>query len=264
MSAVFVTTEAGVATITLNRPDVLNALNGDLMRALGEAMASAEADPSIRCILLTGAGKGFSSGADLASVQLPSTEEQARAIDLGAALREHYNPLIERMRTMPKPIVSAVNGVAAGAGMSIALAADIVLAARSASFLQAFAKIGLVPDAGSTWFLPRLVGDARARALMMLADQISAEDAWRYGMVWQLHDDEALMPAAQALAARLSRMPTQALGLIKQAALASADNDLRGQLHLEANLQHRAGHTHDFREGVTAFLQKRKPQFTGH
>ena len=167
------------------------------------------------------------------------------------------------MRNMPKPIISAVNGVAAGAGMSIAMAGDIILAGRSATFLQAFSKIGLVPDAGSTWFLPRYVGDVRARALAILADRISAQDAQSFGLVWQVHEDADLLPRAQEMAAKLAAMPTRAYAFIKQALNDSHQRDLPTQLELEATLQSQAGQTEDFREGVAAFLQKRPPQFKG-
>jgi 2-(1,2-epoxy-1,2-dihydrophenyl)acetyl-CoA isomerase len=250
----------GVATITLNRPERLNAVSRQLIEELGQAMAQAEADAAVRCVLLTGAGRGFCAGADLAD---PSRGETATR-DAGAALDKYYNPTIRLMRAMPKPIVAAVNGVAAGAGMSFALAADIAIAAKSASFLQAFARIGLLPDAGSTWFLPRLVGDQRARALAMLAPQISAEQALAWGMIWQVVDDAELMDEARKLAKRLAAGPTLALGRIKQALNASAGNSLATQLDLERDLQRELGRSSDFAEGVAAFLQKRPAQFKGN
>lgn len=246
-----------IATITLNRPDVLNALDDALIRALRDAVERAAGDDAVRAVLLTGAGRGFSSGADLASVP-PSP-----SLDLGQLLRERYHPVILAMRSMPKPVVCAVNGPAAGAGMSIALAGDIVLAARSAYFVQAFSKIGLVPDAGSTWFLPRYVGDVRARAMALLAERIDAPTAERFGLVWQVLDDEQLMPQARQLAARLAAQPTRACALIKQALNDSFGRDLPAQLELEATLQTQAGRTEDFAEGVAAFLQRRAPQFKG-
>lgn len=248
----------GVAVVTLNRPAVLNALDAALMQGLNDALHRARADDAVRAVVLTGAGRGFSSGADL-----NSTVPQGAASDLGRTLRDRYNPIVIGMREMPKPIVTAINGVAAGAGMSIALAGDIVLAARSATFVQAFAKIGLVPDAGSTWLLPRLAGDVRARALAMLADRIDADTAERYGLVWKVHPDEELMPAARALAAHLATQPTRAYGLIKEALNASATNSLVAQLDLEADIQTKAGLTDDFREGVAAFVGKRAPRFSG-
>lgn len=251
--------DGAVATITLNRPDVLNALNVALMVSLREAMASATSDEAVRAVIVTGAGRGFSAGADLASTS-PSGSGGG---DTGNLLRERYHPVILAMRNMPKPIISAVNGVAAGAGMSIAMAGDIILAGRSATFLQAFSKIGLVPDAGSTWFLPRYVGDVRARALAILADRISAQDAQSFGLVWQVHEDADLLPRAQEMAAKLAAMPTRAYAFIKQALNDSHQRDLPAQLELEATLQSQAGQTEDFREGVAAFLQKRPPQFKG-
>lgn len=246
-----------IATITLNRPDVLNALDDALIRALRDAVERAAGDDTVRAVLLTGAGRGFSSGADLASVP-PSP-----SLDLGQLLRERYHPVILAMRSMPKPVVCAINGPAAGAGMSIALAGDIVLAARSAYFVQAFSKIGLVPDAGSTWFLPRYAGDVRARAMALLAERIDAPTAERFGLVWQVLDDEQLMPEARQLAARLAAQPTRACALIKQALNDSFGRDLPAQLELEATLQTQAGRTEDFAEGVAAFLQRRAPVFKG-
>ena len=248
----------GVARITLNRPDVLNAISPELITAYGEAIQRAGSDETIRAVLVTGAGRGFCAGADLNSSGSPQ-----RKMSSGQLLRTLYHPAIVGMRTMPKPVITAVNGVAAGAGMSIALAGDIVLAAQSASFLQAFSKIGLVPDAGSTWFLPRLVGDVRARALALLADKIPAEDAQQMGMVWKVYPDDQLAAEAQALAARLAKMPTKAYSLIKVALNASGDNSLADQLELEADSQDIASKTEDFREGVQAFLQKRQPDFKG-
>lgn len=253
-SPVLYTTEGAVATITLNRPEVLNALNQALMEAFGAAMRQAAGDDAIRAIIVTANGRGFSAGADLNSSGKRSS---------GDVLRNDYHPTITLMRDMPKPIVAAVNGIAAGAGMSIALSCDIILAAQSASFLQAFSKIGLVPDAGSTWYLPRYVGDVRARALTLLADKISADDAQRYGMVWKVHADADLMPEARKMAAHLASMPTKAYALIKQLLNASGERTLPDQLEAEAVAQMQAGKTEDFREGVTAFLQKRPPQFKG-
>ena len=256
-SPVLYQVDGAVATITLNRPDVLNALNTPLMLALREALTQAQTDEAVRAVIITGAGRGFSAGADLAS------SSPGGGSDPGSTLRDRYHPVITLMRSMPKPIISAVNGVAAGAGMSIAMAGDIILAGRSASFLQAFSKIGLVPDAGSTWFLPRYVGDVRARAMAILADRISAEDAKSFGLVWQVCEDDALQSQAREMAAKLASMPTRAYAMIKEALNDSHQRDLPAQLELEAELQMKAAKTEDFREGVAAFLQKRPPQFKG-
>jgi 2-(1,2-epoxy-1,2-dihydrophenyl)acetyl-CoA isomerase len=257
-SPVLYSIDSGVATITLNRPDVLNAIDDPMLQALRRALADAKHDAQIRAVLLTGAGRGFCAGADLAQSSMSTG-----AADVAQSLRDRYHPIVLAMRQFPKPIVAAVNGPAAGAGMSIALACDIVLAAQSATFMQAFSKIGLVPDCGSTWFLPRMAGDVRARALMLLADRIDAQDALQYGLVWKLHPDEQLMDQARATATRLATMPTRTFALIKQALVASQSNGLAEQLETEALLQAQAFQTDDFKEGVTAFLQKRPPKFTG-
>ncbi|EYS97538.1 enoyl-CoA hydratase [Cupriavidus sp. SK-4] len=247
----------GVATLTLNRPDVLNAMNGDLMRELREGVERAAGDAAVRAVLITGAGRGFCAGADLAA------RGKDGITDSGTLLRERYHPIIMTLRQMPKPVVTAVNGVAAGAGMSLALAGDVVLAARSASFLQAFSKIGLVPDAGSTYFVPRYAGEMRARALAILAEKIDAEEAQRIGLVWKVHADDALQDEAGKLARHLATMPTMAYGMIKEALNQSFDNDLAAQLEVEATLQSRASRSDDCKEGVAAFMEKRKPQFKG-
>ena len=252
--------EAGVLTLTLNRPERLNALNAALIEALSAGIKRAAAEPDCRAVLITGAGRGFCAGADLANRAFAPGEARP---DLGQALEKGINPLIRAIRNLPKPIVCAVNGPAAGAGANIALACDIVLAAKSAQFLQAFARIGLIPDAGGTWILPRLVGDARARALMMLADPIGAEDAAAWGMIYRAVDDQELMGEAHTLAERLAAGPTHALGLIKRALLASPGNSLDAQLDLERDLQREAGASDDYVEGVRAFLEKRPADFLG-
>src|SRR5258708_454501 len=251
--------ESGGLGGTLNRPEKLNAFNLDLHKGLAGAMTRAETDGAVRCLLVTGAGRGFCAGADLTTRDMTS----AAPLDLGALLDSHYNPLVKRMRALPKPIVCAVNGVAAGAGANFALACDIVLAARSASFIQAFVKIGLVPDCGGSYFLPRLAGMQRAMALAMTGDRLSAEDAERWGLIWKCVDDANLMREAEKLSQALAKGPTKSLGLIKQAMYSSANNDLTTQLDLERDLQREIGRGEDYREGVAAFLEKRAPQFNG-
>ncbi len=249
----------GLATLTLNAPERLNAVSRKMIGELKTCWEELAADESVRCVLLTGAGRGFCAGADLAD---PDREASATA-DSGSALDKYFNPVIRQMRSMPKPVVAAVNGVAAGVGMSFAMAADIAIAAKSASFLQAFARIGLLPDGGSTWFLPRVVGDARARALAMLAPQIPAEKARDWGMIWDVVEDADLMPTAIAMARKLADGPTMALGRIKAAMNATAGNDLSAQLDVERDYQRDLGKSEDFKEGVAAFLAKRSAKFKG-
>ncbi len=258
MPCVLVSTEASVMTITLNRPDKLNAFVTDMHGLLREAMSQAESDASIRAVLLTGAGRGFCAGQDLAERDMNDPN-----LDLGGGLEKNYNPFIRRMRALPKPVICAVNGIAAGAGANLALGCDIVLAARSASFLQAFAKIALVPDCGGTYWLPRLAGTARAMGMAMLAGRVSAEDAERWGLVWKCVDDDKLMDEASKLAQTLASGPTHTYGMIKKAIYASATNTMDAQLDLERDFQRDVGKHEDYREGVAAFLEKRKPNFTG-
>ena len=247
----------GVATITLNRPERLNALTNTMFRELGEALDRVAADPGLRAVLLTGAGRGFCAGADLAGDGIDADA------DLDDALVTLYNPTVLRLQTFERPIVCAVNGVAAGAGCNLALACDIVVAGRAASFMQAFARIGLIPDAGGTFLLPRLVGRARAMGLAMLAEGLPAETAAEWGLIWRCVEDDALMAEAGALAAKLAKGPTRAYALIKQAMAASLDNGLEEQLGVEARLQGEAGRSADYAEGVAAFLEKRPARFQG-
>ena len=256
---ILLTRDNGLATLTFNAPDRLNAVSRKMIAEIKDCWEELAADASVRAVLITGAGRGFCAGADLAD---PDREASATA-DSGAALDKYFNPVIRLMRTIPKPIVAAVNGVAAGVGMSFALAADIAIAAKSASFLQAFARIGLLPDGGSTWFLPRLVGDQRARALAMLAPQIPAEKAKEWGLIWDVVEDAALMTTATEIARKLADGPTLALARIKGALDQAGGNDLSAQLNVERDFQRELGRSDDFREGVTAFLAKRKPDFKG-
>ncbi len=254
------TIENGVAKITLARPDVLNSMNTAMARELREVLDEAASSADVRALLVTGEGRAFCAGQDLAEVVPP---DGSKGPQLQAVLEENYNPIVRRLAALEKPIVCAVNGVAAGAGANLALACDIVLAAKNASFVQAFVNIGLIPDSGGTYLLPRLVGLPRAKALMMLGDRISAEQALAFGMIWAVHEPERLMPEAEALAARLAGMPTLALGLIKRATNAALGCSLDEQLDRERDLQAIAGRSHDYAEGVKAFQEKRKPRFLG-
>src|SRR5437016_11682080 len=249
----------GYRVLTLNRPQRLNAFTEPMHVALREALAAAEADTGCRALLLTGAGRGFCAGQDL-NDRLSQGGDTAV---LGGTLEGYYNPLVRKLRALPFPVVAAVNGVAAGAGANIALGCDIVLAARSASFVQALAKIGLIPDCGGTWLLPRLIGPARARALALTAEPLPADKAEAWGLVWKALDDAELMPQAHALCAHFTAAPTVALALIKRVLDQSWSNDLDTQLELERDSQHEASLSPDYAEGVHAFLQKRPPVFTG-
>lgn len=256
---VLTTVRPGYRILTLNRPDKLNSFNADQHLALKAALDAAEADKSCRAIILTGAGRGFCAGQDLSDRLVAVSKGEAPNIQDTLGL--YYNPLVLRLRTMSLPVIAAVNGVAAGAGANIALACDIVLAGRSAKFLQAFAKIGLMPDAGGTWFLPRLAGPARARGLAMLADTIDAETAERWGLIWQVVDDNRLMSEAEALAQRLAAAPAGAIAEIKRAIDRAEAATLPDQLDYERDQQQKLANAHDYREGVAAFFEKRKPKF---
>jgi 2-(1,2-epoxy-1,2-dihydrophenyl)acetyl-CoA isomerase len=258
-TSILVDKRAGYRVITLNRPDRLNAFNDAMHVALRAAIEAAEADPACRALMITGAGRAFSAGQDLNDRIVKPGETPAPR----NSLEKFYNPLVRKLRSLPFPVVAAVNGVAAGAACNIALACDIVIAARSASFLQAFARIGLIPDAGGTWFLPRLVGEARARGLALLAEPLTAEKAEAWGLIWRCVDDAAVMTEGHVLCERFATAPTHSLALIKRAFDASAGNTLDAQLDLERYLQREASQTPDHVEGVCAFIEKRKPKFTG-
>ncbi len=257
---VLIENAGAVRLLRLNRPDRLNALSGPMLAELRTAVEAA-ADPAsgVRCLVLTGNGRGFSSGADL----VEGAQQSARGLDLESLLKERYNPLIARLHDLPMPFVAAVNGPAAGAGMSLALAADFILAARSACFLQAFVRIGLAPDAGSTYYLPRLIGPARAARMMMRGDKISAETAAGWGLVHEVVDDDRLLEASMALAAELADGPTRALAAIRRLVRTSLENDLDAQLEMEAREQGVLGRSKDFHAGVSAFLTKTPPRFRG-
>ena len=254
--------ESGVLSLTLNRPERLNAMNNPLIEAMNRELKRARDDAEVRAVLLTGTGRAFCAGADLVGGG-PIDSKAATPPDLGADMDRIFNPMIRAMRALPKPIVGAINGVAAGGGANFALACDIVLAARSARFDQAFVRISLMPDLGGTWFLPHIVGDARARALAMLGTSLTAEEAERIGMVWQVFDDASLMDEATRLARRLAAGPTLSYAAIKRAVDAAATNTLDQQLDLERDSQRALGRSADCREGVAAFLAKRPAQFTG-
>jgi 2-(1,2-epoxy-1,2-dihydrophenyl)acetyl-CoA isomerase len=256
-SPVLVATRGAVRTITLNRPATLNSFTAAMHAELRPALEAAAADASVRCVVITGAGRGFCAGQDLGDPAMAGAD-----VDVGAVIERHYRPLAMRVRTMPVPVIAAVNGVAAGAGANFALGCDFVIAARSASFIQAFSKIGLVPDCGGTWLLPRLVGRARALGLAMTGDKLPAEEAERIGLIWRCVDDAALMGTVNALADRLATMPSKALAETRRALDAALPMDFGDALGLEATVQRELGRGHDFAEGVAAFFAKRPPQFT--
>jgi len=257
MSSVLFTIENNIAIVTLNRPEKLNAFNREMALLLQSRLDECASLHEVRAVYLRGAGKGFSAGQDLSEVVDPEGP------GMDKILSEHYNPIIRRIRHLPKPVIAAVGGVAAGAGANIALCCDIVVAAQSASFIQAFSKIGLIPDSGGTWFLPRLIGWQKASALAMLGDKVSAPDAERLGMLYKVYSDEEFPKASMDLALTLAKMPTRALAFTKHALNASAANSFEDQLLLEDSLQQKAAATKDYAEGVQAFLNKRAPGFSG-
>jgi 2-(1,2-epoxy-1,2-dihydrophenyl)acetyl-CoA isomerase len=247
----------GVARITLNRPDKLNAFNRSMALGLQQQLRECNEDETIRSVVLTGAGRAFSSGQDLSEFlggKLPVFEQ---------VIEEYYNPIIRLLKTIRKPVLCAVNGIAAGAGANIALSCDVVVATASAAFVQAFSKIGLIPDCGGTYFLPRLVGLQKATAFMMLGEKIGAAEAEQQGMIYKCFEDSVFENAAAQIAASLAMLPTTALILTREALMNSFTHNLEQQLEMEKKLQDQAGHTHDFKEGVTAFFEKRLPSFTG-
>ena len=250
----------GVATLTLNRPDKLNSFTQAMHDEVRHALHKVGADKSVRVFVLTGAGRGFCAGQDLSD---RAVEPGARPVDLGDSVEKNYAPLVLALRALPMPVICAVNGVAAGAGANIALACDIVLAAKSASFVEVFCKLGLIPDTGGTYFLPRLIGSARAMGLAMLGDKLSAEKAEAWGLIWKAVPDDELAAETQAMARHFASAPTKGLAFTKQALYASPHNTLQQQLTLECGMMSELGRSDDYREGVAAFMEKRAPQFKG-
>ncbi len=257
MDTLLISKQDGIGKITLNRPDVYNSFNKEMALGLQQQLDEWAEDPEVRMILISGAGKAFCAGQDLQEAIADN------GLELHEIVEEHYNPIIEKITHLEKPIVAAINGVAAGAGANIALACDICVATASATFIQAFSKIGLIPDSGGTYFLPRLIGRQRATALMMLGDKVSAEEAAAMGMIYKAFPDDSFAEEVQKIANKLAKMPTKGLGYTKRALNHSLTNDLTTQLAIEEQLQSAAGLTTDYKEGVQAFLEKRKPNFTG-
>jgi 2-(1,2-epoxy-1,2-dihydrophenyl)acetyl-CoA isomerase len=252
--------DEGIARLTLNRPDKLNSFTVDMHLEVREALERVKADPSVRVLVLTGAGRGFCAGQDLSD---RAVTPGSSAVDLGESVEKYYAPLVLTLRSLPMPVICAVNGVAAGAGANLALAADIVVAAKSASFVEAFCRLGLIPDTGGTYFLPRAIGTARAMGLAMLGDKLSAERAESWGLIWKCVDDHTLAAEVTALAKHFATAPTLGLARTKQAIYASPSNTLEQQLNLERDYMRELGRSHDYQEGVSAFLQRRPAQFKG-
>lgn len=251
--------EQGIARLTLNRPDKLNSFNAAMHAEVREALGRVTAEGG-RVLILTGAGRGFCAGQDLGD---RTVAPGGKGVDLGDSIENYYKPLVLALRNLPLPVIAAVNGVAAGAGANIALACDLVIATRSSSFIQSFSKLGLVPDSGGTWFLPRLAGNARALGLALLGEKLSAEQAEQWGLIWRCVDDAQFKDTVEALAAQLAVAPTRGLALTKRAIYESWSRTLEGQLDQERDLQRELGQSHDYREGVAAFTAKRTPAFTG-
>ncbi|HEN9550039.1 2-(1,2-epoxy-1,2-dihydrophenyl)acetyl-CoA isomerase PaaG [Acinetobacter baumannii] len=250
----------GVGYLTFNRPKALNSFNVDMHREVAEVLNQWTKNPDVRCVVISGEGRGFCAGQDLGDRVV---DPNAEAPDLGYSIETYYNPLIKTIVNMPKPVICAVNGVAAGAGANIALACDLVIAAKSANFVQAFCRLGLVPDSAGTWFLPRAVGHARAMGLALLGDKLPAETAKEWGMIWDVIEDAELKTKVTELAERLAKQPTFGLSLIKKAIHQSSNNTFDEQMLLERDLQRIAGRSEDYREGVQAFMNKREPNFKG-
>jgi len=259
MNSIILKIENSIATITLNRPEVFNSFNREMALLMQQTLDNCANDQNVRAIVITGAGKAFCAGQDLKEVTTPELNPGFRKI-----LEEHYNPIVSRIRSIEKPIIAAVNGVAAGAGANIALACDIVIAAENAAFIQAFSKIGLVPDSAGTFFLPRLIGFQKASALMMLGDKVSAQEAYNIGMIYKFYPVAFFEEEIEKIATTLANMPTKAIGLTKKLLNESMSNNLQQQLALESDLQIESSSSNDYREGVNAFMEKRTPEFKGN
>jgi 2-(1,2-epoxy-1,2-dihydrophenyl)acetyl-CoA isomerase len=251
---------AGVARLTLNRPERLNSFNIEMHEEVRAVLDKVKDDPACRVLILTGSGRGFCAGQDLSD---RAVAPEGAVTDLGDSIERRYKPLVLALRNLPLPVIAAVNGVAAGAGANLALACDLVIAARSATFIQSFSKVGLVPDSGGTWFLPRLVGRARAIGVALLGDKVGAEQAADWGLIWRCVADEEFPAAVEELAQRLAAAPTRALARTKEAIYSSGERSLAEQLDIERDHQRELGHSRDYAEGVAAFLEKRAPHFTG-